>query len=196
MLWLLPQVRDYFGRMTPNPLSVISRWKILDNLRRSLIEISTFALLLAGWFFLPGGPERWTVATLVLLLIPAYVQLLLALARLGRVENLAGFLKETGAAFVTGQVNAFFMLAFLSHQTLMTLDAIVRTVVRLAVTRRRLLEWETSAQAETGAGGRTPVDPYLGWTPWLSAVIIVPELCSSRRPCWSFGPARNPCHNG
>ena len=171
MLWLLPRVRDYFGRMTPNQLSVISRWKILDNLRRSLIEISTFALLLAGWFFLPGGPERWTVATLVLMLIPAYVQLLLALARLGRVENLAGYLKETGAAFVTGQVNGFFMLAFLSHQTLMTLDAIVRTVVRLAVTRRRLLEWETSAQAETGAGGRTPVDPYLGWTPWLSAVI-------------------------
>ena len=98
-------------------------------------------------------------ATLVLLLIPAYVQLLLALARLGRVENLAGFLKETGAAFVTGQVNAFFMLAFLSHQTLMTLDAILRTVVRLAVTRRRLLEWETSAQAETGAGRRTPVTP-------------------------------------
>ncbi len=44
------------------------------------------------------------MATLVLLLIPAYVQLLLALARLGRVENLAGYLKETGAAFVTGQV--------------------------------------------------------------------------------------------
>jgi len=171
MLWLLPRVRDYFGRMTPNPLSVISRWKILDNLRRSLIEMSTFALLLAGWFFLPGGPERWTVATLVLMLIPAYAQLLLALARLGRVENLAGYLKETGAAFVTGQVNAFFMLAFLSHQTLMTLDAIVRTVVRLAVTRRRLLEWETAAQAETGAVRRTPVDLYLGWTPWLSAVI-------------------------
>src|SRR5207237_4812473 len=62
MLWLLPQVRDYFGRMTPNPLSVISRWKILDNLRRSLLEISTFELLLAGWFLLLVCSCRWTVS--------------------------------------------------------------------------------------------------------------------------------------
>jgi cyclic beta-1,2-glucan synthetase len=171
MRWLLPRVRDYFGNAVANPLSVISRWKILDNLRRSLIETATFALLLAGWFFLPGGPVHWTVATLVLLLIPAYVELLLALSRLGREENRAGFLKETGAAFVAGQVNAFFMLAFLSHQTLLTLDAIVRTVVRLAVTRKRLLEWETAAQAESGTARKTPVDLYLGWTLGLSVVI-------------------------
>src|SRR5439155_8243130 len=79
MRWLFPRVPDYRGHKVPNPLGVISRWKILDNLRRSLIEIATFVLLLAGWFFLSGGPVHWTVATLVLMLIPTYVQIALGL---------------------------------------------------------------------------------------------------------------------
>jgi glutathione synthase/RimK-type ligase-like ATP-grasp enzyme len=58
---------------------VLSRWKILDNIRRSLQEIATFVLLLAGWFYLPGSARRWTLAVVVLLLIPAYLQLGLAL---------------------------------------------------------------------------------------------------------------------
>ncbi len=69
----------------------------------------------------------------------------------------------------TGQINVFFTLAFLSHRTLVTLDAIFRTIVRVTITRKRLLEWETAAQAEVEER-KTPVDVYLGWTPWLSLV--------------------------
>ncbi|MBZ5515479.1 MAG: glycosyl transferase [Acidobacteriia bacterium] len=168
--WLFPRVPDFRGQMVRNPLSLLSRWKILDNLRRSIIEFATFALFLAGWFSLPGNPLRWTVATLVLLLIPTYVHLILSLLRAWRVEHRRGYLQEVARTFVTAQVNTFFLLAFLSHQTLLTLDAIVRTVVRLTITRRKLLEWETAAQAEQ-AGTRTPIDSYLRWTPWLSLAI-------------------------
>jgi cyclic beta-1,2-glucan synthetase len=170
MLWLLPRVPDFTGKTIPNPLSVIARWKILDNLRRSLIEIATFVLLLAACISLPGGPSRWIVATLVLMLIPTYLQFLLTLLHLGRVQRVMGFLKETAGAFVTGQVNVFFTLSFLSHQTLVMLDAIGRTIVRLAITRKRLLEWETAAEAELGVK-KTPIDVYIGWTPTLSIVI-------------------------
>ena len=52
--WLLPLVPEESGRRVPNPLSVVSRWKILDNLRRSLVEPATFALFLLGWLCLPG----------------------------------------------------------------------------------------------------------------------------------------------
>ena len=44
-----------------NPISPVSRWKIVDNLRRSLMEPATFFLLVAGWFFLPGTPRFWTL---------------------------------------------------------------------------------------------------------------------------------------
>jgi hypothetical protein len=51
--WLLPLVPEESGRRVPNPLSVVSRWKILDNLRRSLVEPATFLLFLLGWLCLP-----------------------------------------------------------------------------------------------------------------------------------------------
>jgi hypothetical protein len=171
MRWLLPRVPDHSGRFVKNPISVISKWKILDNLRRSLVEPATFVLLLAGWFFLPGGPAHWTLAVLALLLIPAYLRLILALLNLPRAPYLPGYLSDIADAFVTDQVNVFMLLAFLAHQVLVTLDAIVRTVVRLTITRRRLLEWETAAEAEAGAGRRTPVDLYLELTPVVSIVI-------------------------
>ena len=173
MRWLLPRVPDYSGKMVRNPISVISQWKILDNLRRSLLDSATFALLLAGWFLLPGTPTRWTVSVLVLLLIPSYVRLLLSLLRVRSVGNLPGVLTDTGNAFIAEQVNVFMMLTFLAHQALMTLDAIVRTVVRLTITRRRLLEWETAAESEIQTNKRTRVDLYLVWTPVVSLAIAV-----------------------
>ena len=64
-----------------NPINTISRWKILDNLRRSLVEPVTFLLFLLGWFVLPGGALYWTIASLVLLLLPVFVQLAFNLGR-------------------------------------------------------------------------------------------------------------------
>ena len=180
MRWLLPLVPDHAGKPVRNPTSVISRWKILDNLRRSVVEIATFVLLLAGWLFLPGGPSHWTGAVLALLLIPAYLRLVLSLSTLPRVENLSGFLHETAEAFVADQVNVFMMLAFLAHQLLVTLDAIVRTVVRLTITRRRLLEWETAAESEVETGKKTPVDLYLEWVPLVALVVTI--LLSALQP--------------
>src|SRR6202044_1653519 len=62
--WLFPRVPDESAHYVPNPISAMSRWKIFDNLRRSLVEPATLLLLLAGWLRLPGGPLYWTVATL------------------------------------------------------------------------------------------------------------------------------------
>ena len=66
---------DESGKLVANPISTISRWKILDNLRRSLVEPITFLLFVLGWFVLPGGALYWTIAGLVLLLLPVFVQL-------------------------------------------------------------------------------------------------------------------------
>jgi cyclic beta-1,2-glucan glucanotransferase len=180
MRWLLPRVPGHSGKMVRNPISVISRWKILDNLRRSVVEIATFVLLIAGWLFLPGGPSHWTGAVLGLLLIPAYLRLVLSLSTVPRVENLSGFLGETAEAFIADQVNVFMMLAFLAYQVLVTLDAIVRTVVRLTITRRRLLEWETAAESEIETGKKTLVDLYLQWAPIVALVVTI--LLSAMQP--------------
>jgi cyclic beta-1,2-glucan synthetase len=174
--WLLPRVPDAHSKLVKNPLDVVSRWKILDNLRRSVIEAATFVLLLAAWFYLPGSPEAWTAATVALMLVPSYVQLVLALSRLWKSKDRAGVAREAFSTFTSGQITVLITLTFLAHQTLMTLDAIFRTVFRLTVSRRNLLEWETAAQSEMDAKkNRTPVDVYLDWAPVVAVIIAITE---------------------
>src|SRR5207302_5239855 len=88
-------------------------------------------------------------------------------------------LRDAGSAFVTGHVNVLLTMIFLPYQALVMLDAIVRTVIRRAITRKKLLEWETAAQAEA-ATRTTPVDIYLDSTPWL--VVLIWAALSVARP--------------
>ncbi len=169
--WMFGRVPDANGKRSANPLSFLSRWKLLDNLRRSVIEAATFFLFLACWFFLPGSPTRWTFAAVALLLIPSYMQVLLTLARQWNSMHKGGALAQGLSDFVTSQVNVLIYLAFLPHQALITLDAIIRTVFRLTVTHRNLLEWETAAQAEMDNHRKAPVDRYLDFTPVLTLSI-------------------------
>ncbi len=68
--WMFSRVPDESGRWAPNPISGISRWKIFDNLRRSLFDIFLLLLFVAGWLGLPGGALYWTIVPLILLIFP------------------------------------------------------------------------------------------------------------------------------
>ena len=171
MRWLFPRVPHHDGSWVKNPLNLISRWKIFDNLRRSVIEAATFVLLMAAWFFLPGSPAYWTAAIVALLVIPSYVELLLAMPRLRHVDDRVGLLKQAAETFVSEQISVLLIFAFLAHQTLVTLDAVIRTLFRLMVSHRKLLEWETAAESEIESAKKTPVDAYLAWTPYLAIAI-------------------------
>src|SRR5438270_2118913 len=70
--WLKRQVPDAQGNKHPNRISAISRWKIFDNLRRSLLAPAIVLLLIAGWTILPGGPLWWTLFAVITLAFPVY----------------------------------------------------------------------------------------------------------------------------
>jgi cyclic beta-1,2-glucan synthetase len=173
IFWLLPRVPDFFGKSVRNPLSVISRWKILDNLRRSLTEIATFVMLLSGWVLFPGKALYWTLATLAVIALPTYMQFAMSILRGGRSLFTTIFWKNWAADFGISQANLFMRVASLCHQSLITLDAIVRSIVRMTMTHERLLEWETAAEAETSYGKKSPVETYLQVIPWLTFAIGV-----------------------
>lgn len=179
MRWLFPRVPDFYRRQTPNPLTFISRWKILDNLRRSVNDIGLFLLLILGWTILPGGPVYWTLVTLALLLLPTYCQLLFSLVRVQRKVNWRGFVRERINDLITGHLQVFVMIVFLPHQALIMVDAIVRTIARLTITHSNLLEWETAAEAEIGKK-KTPVEIYLTLAPWL--VLAIGLILAAVRP--------------
>ena len=168
--WLFGRVPDEEGRLVKNPITLISRWKIFDNLRRSLVEPATFVLLVAGWLFLPGGPATWTCIVAGLLFLPGVFQFVFGLFRFVRLRNtlvLSETFRNLVAVFATVTLN----VVFLAHQALVALDAVVRTIVRSTITRSRLLEWETASEAELGLKKRTPVDRYLDWIPLVSIVL-------------------------
>ncbi len=169
--WLFSRVPDESGKLVTNPISTISRWKILDNLRRSLVEPVTFLLFVLGWFVLPGGARYWTVAGLLLLLLPVLVQLAFnlgrALLKLSLVGELEGF-----SAFVSSFGFTVLNLTFLPHHMFLSLDAISRSLSRSLVSGKHLLEWETAAQVELGAS-RAPVDIYLYLSPVVAAFIAL-----------------------
>src|SRR5207249_4276697 len=167
--WLTSQVPEESGARVPNPISLVSRWKILDNLRRSLVEPATFVLLVFGWLIPTGRPVRWTVATIFILFIPVWFQLSFGLVK-AAIEKKSATAREAVSTFLTSNFTVLLTLVFLAHQMLLSLDAVVRALVRRMVTRERLLEWETAAEAEMGMR-RTPVDRYLDWMPVLAVAV-------------------------
>jgi hypothetical protein len=167
--WLFPYVPGESVARVPNPISLISWWKIFDNLRRSLVEPATFFLLVIGWF-MPGKAWQWTLVALCILFLPTWGQFLLNLGR-AAAEPSWNEVRDAVTNLYTSSLNLCFTVVFLAHQTMVALDAVVRALVRRFVTQNRLLEWETAAESELNIRGRTSVDIYLNWMP-LAAVLL------------------------
>ncbi len=169
--WVFPLVPTREG-VTRNRLPWRSRWKILDNLRRSLTPPGTGAALAAAWLLMPGSLLWWTVAALAAPLAPLAIRVITGLGAtlLGRHDHvsLAGLIDDlrVDAARVLLDVT------FLAQTTWAMLHAIGLTLVRLTVTRRRLLEWETAAASAASAKGRD------AWG-FVSAMIASPAIAAA-----------------
>lgn len=154
--WLTPEVPG-LGGPEPNRLSLLSRWKILDNLRRSTVEIGQLAFLLAGWTLLPGSPLRWTAIGLAAIAGPWIVALGLGALRPPRDRSWRAYYAGMGHDAVTAAQQVALAVTFLAHQAWLSGDAIIRTLWRLFGSRRYLLEWQTASNSErtvsSGASG-------------------------------------------
>jgi len=128
-------------------LPAMGRWKLLDNLRRSLSAPSALLALIVAWFQLPAVASAWTSFILLTIMLPP---LLPALAGFVPIRS-GGSFRNHARAFAgdvaLGLTQSSFLLVFLAHQAWLMVDAVFRTICRLAV-KRRLLEWVTSAQVD------------------------------------------------
>ncbi|MDB6151911.1 MAG: Cellobiose phosphorylase, partial [Chthoniobacteraceae bacterium] len=172
--WLLPRVPGSDARRVVNPLSGLSRWKIFDNLRRSLVPVALLLVILGSWFFLPelnGLGERLVLSVI---LIPGLLSALVNLLRKPVDLPWAMHLREAAGAGGRQLGQIFLTLAFLPYDAFVSLDAIGRTLLRLLFTRKRLLEWQTSSDSE-----RTTRADLTGFyaTMWIApAVALVSGL--------------------
>ena len=139
--WILRHVPVHESKRARNPLSAISRWRILDNLRRSLVPVASMLLLLAGWIISPA-PGAWSIVVGLAIAIPAIAPLLERVAHRiqGSITGWQGAPDELLRSLV--------MIAFLPHQALLAADAIGKALYRRIVSRKNLLEWQTAEHAE------------------------------------------------
>jgi cellobiose phosphorylase len=154
-----------------NRLSLLSQWKLLDNLRRSTVDIAQLILLVAGWTVLPGSPLRWTALALLAIAAPWIVSLLLAAVRVPKDKSWRAYYASVGRDALTSVKQVALAIVFLPHQAWVSADAIVRTLWRLGVTKRNLLEWQTASQAEQALSGATAVTWRLMWPAVAVAVV-------------------------
>ena len=144
---LLPWILGRRGR-----LPALGRLKMLDNLRRSLAAPSTFLVAVAAWV-LPDVPALvWTGLFVGSIAGPAAIPVLD-----GLLPRRGGFSKRNHLGAVghdlrVALAQTILAITMLAHQAWLMVDAIVRTLGRLYVTGRNLLEWVPAAQAGHGAG--------------------------------------------
>src|SRR6267378_498451 len=130
LAWLFPWVPTRHG-LERNRLPLVSRWKILDNLRRSLVAPSTFALLASAWTWLPGGPWAWTLAVTAGLAFPIYPRLWRGLQGPAEHQPFGVFLRDLREELATAGAQVLLELTLLAYHSYEMVHAITLTLVRM-----------------------------------------------------------------
>ena len=146
--WILGWGWASNGDRRHRSIPLVGRWKMIDNLRRSLSAPGSFLALLAGWTLPFASAEIWTAFIVTTMAIPALLPVLTGIAPRRLVHSKRAHLRAVGADLKLALSQIVLLVTFLAHQAWGMSDAILRTLFRLIVSRRHLLEWVTAAQAK------------------------------------------------
>ena len=145
--WILPRVPRPDGGRGPNPLSMLNRWKVFDNLRRSLLPAASLGLLLASWL---AGPQAALVSSALVAATILFRPLAQPFTWATTPQALRGLsLKQVGHDLLRALVDA----ALLAHQAWLSVEAISTVWYRRWVSKRKLLEWNPAQMAQWDAAG-------------------------------------------
>ena len=146
--WILGRARDGTGRRRPGAMPGIARWKMIDNLHRTTSAPLTLATLVAAWTLPSISAGLWTAFVLASMILSASLPVLAGLRPRRQGISKRSHLRAVGADIALAAAQVGLGFTFLAHQAWLMADAILRTLARLYVTRRHLLEWMTAAQAK------------------------------------------------
>jgi cyclic beta-1,2-glucan synthetase len=133
--WIFPKVRNAAKEKEANPLPLIDRWKIFDNLRRAALPVFSLAMLMLGWF-VSTQPLFWTLFVVALYFVPFAISILPNLFTITSKEVCIDVLR------------AIINIALIPHQAYLSLDAFIRVVYRRYISRRHLLQWQTGLRSD------------------------------------------------
>lgn len=138
-----------FSSAGPQALPLLSRWKMIDNLRRSLTPHALLIALAAGWLLPIDSAAMWTIFVLLVTLLPTILPVAPAMLPRRAGMSLLAHFRALAIEIRNAFVQTGLLIVLLPHQAWVMGDAIIRTLWRLFVSRRRLLDWTTAQQAQT-----------------------------------------------
>jgi cellobiose phosphorylase len=173
--WLFSFVPGFRHEKVKNPISFISKWKIFDNLRRSLVPASTAMLFLLGWTFVRYS-WKWTLFVMLLSGISIPLRSLAEIARKPAGITLTAHLNSAFSSLSMQTVQFCLSLAFVVYEGFVSLGAVITTLWRVLISRRRLLEWSASTRPGKAAE-KTILECYKIMFASPLTVIIYAAVC-------------------
>lgn len=168
--WFLPWAPGRNNKLQRNPISSLSKWKIFDNLRRSLIPIALTALFILGWTVLPSA-WFWTLCVTAIMLLPSLLLSGWNLIQKPEEIKISHHISNATRATYKSTAQALFTLMTLPYEAYINLDAIVRTLWRVGISKRKLLQWTPSNFVQSKEEGVTSVIGSMIVAPLLSAIV-------------------------
>jgi cyclic beta-1,2-glucan synthetase len=164
--WFLPFVPGADRKLKKNPINALSRWKIFDNLRRSLVPVAFTLILLLGWTIL-NNPIFWTMSVILIVILPSLIHYAWNILRRPEevewVQHCRSVIKDSSKSLS----QALFSLLCLPYDAVISLDAIFRSLWRVYISKRNLLQWNPSGMSQ--AHHETLVATYRKM--WISPVL-------------------------
>ncbi len=149
--WILGYARDASGRGPGVSIPTRGRWKMADNLRRSLVPPSSFLVAVASWTLSTVPPLPWIGLVLGSVAFPSVLPVLDGLLPRRRGISKRSHVRAVGHDIYVALSQTLLEATMLAHRAWLMADAVVRTLGRLYLTKRNFLEWVTAAQADSGA---------------------------------------------
>jgi cyclic beta-1,2-glucan synthetase len=186
--WILPWVKGPENHLYKNPISALSRWKIFDNMRRSLVPIALTALLLVAWLVLPDA-LFWTIAVSAIIVFPIFVTSVWDALRKPKDVVLKYHIKNSLQSIRDVTIKTLFMLICLPYEAFANLTAIMRTMWRMIITRKNLLEWNPSSHVVHADQSGLRISYLLMWIePALTVVVFAVLAIYSPQKLLVAGP--------
>lgn len=170
--WLLPYVPTLGGELVSNPISRLSKWKLFDNLRRSLIAPGLLVYLVLFYTLL--SQAIWMVPLLVLLIVilPIFLSSITDICDKSKDQLWVFHLREVFQKKGQQLKQILLTFIFLPYEAYLHTTAILSSLWRLLVSRKHLLKWKTSIASEQGSSNSL-YDFYVQM--WFSPVFAI--LC-------------------
>lgn len=171
--WLFNRVKNRDGKLIKNPLNTLSRWKIFDNLRRSILAPAYLNLILGAFTGISGNRGVWVAISLFLYLFPMIISVTeLVIGKIKKSLN-ANYFGPVGEEVYKLVFQVFLLLAYLPFSSALMSGAIAKSLWRVLFTKRNMLEWVTAADMEAALKNNLSSYVRRMWQCFATALLLV-----------------------